>query len=77
MTKNNFPTLVGVAAAGSQQALALQLGVTQQAVSLWLQQGYVPLMRTLRLEMIYGISRQRLISPKVRCLVDITTEGYL
>ena len=63
--------------AGSQTKLAESLGVTQQSVSLWFRRGYVPLLRALEIEMIYGVARHRLVSPRVRRLMDLTSEGDL
>lgn len=59
-----------VTAAGSQEALAAQLGVTQQAVSVWVTQGWAPKKRAIEIEMHYGIPRARLVDPKILDLVD-------
>lgn len=50
--------------AGSQAALGRELGVTWQAVSQWLRQGYVPVGRVTQIETLYGIPRERLLNPK-------------
>ena len=55
--------------AGSQSALAEQLGVSQQAISKWLRRGYVPVKRVLECEATFGIPRVRLINPRLRDLV--------
>ncbi len=55
---------------GSQAALARELGVTQQAVSVWLKQGYAPAERAREIEMLCGVPRARLASPKMMALMD-------
>lgn len=57
--------------AGSQERLADQLGVSQQAISKWLRRGYVPLQRAQEIEIQYGIPRARLINPRIVDLADI------
>lgn len=59
-----------VAAAGSQELLAEQLGVTQQAVSVWVTQGWAPKKRAIEIEMLTGVARARLVDPKILNLVD-------
>lgn len=54
-----------VKAAGTQVKLAEALEVTQQSVSLWLSQGWVPLQRAKEIEERYGIPRIRLINPRI------------
>jgi len=51
--------------AGSQQAVAHQLGVTQQAINKWMVRGWVPLKRALELETAYGVPRATLADPRV------------
>lgn len=51
--------------------LARKLGVTHQAVYQWLKVGWVPLTRALQIENIYGIPRQKLVSPKIARLFAI------
>lgn len=60
-----------VIAAGSQQALADALGVSQQAVSKWVLRGWVPLRRAQEIESLYGVLRGRLINPRIVDLVDL------
>lgn len=55
--------------AGSQEALAERLGISQQAVNKWLKQGYVPLRRSLELETLFGIPRRATIKRELRELV--------
>ena len=50
--------------------LARKLGVTHQAVYQWLAKGWVPLTRALQIERLYGIPRQRLVSPKISRLFE-------
>ena len=59
------------AAGGSQAALADRLGVTQQAVSTWVKQGYVPVRRALEIEALLGVHRHRLLNPRLADLVDL------
>lgn len=61
-----------VAAAGGQAKLAALLGVTQQAVSSWVRRGWVPVRRAAEIEHLLGVSRQRLVDPR---LVDILDPG--
>lgn len=63
---HNKPVEQAVFAAGSQKAMATALGVTQQAVSAWLAQGFVPASRAKEIEVLYGVPRAELISPKLR-----------
>jgi DNA-binding transcriptional regulator YdaS (Cro superfamily) len=53
-----------IVAAGGQQALALELGVSQQAVSRWLKRGWAPVGRIIDIERIFGVPRGRLVNPK-------------
>lgn len=63
--------------AGSAAELARQLKVSGQAVGIWLRQGFVPQGRAKEIEMLYGIDRARLVSPKVRSLMGINPEAEL
>lgn len=67
-------TLSGIAqavkAALTQEALAEKLGVTQQAVSAWLKQGWVPLERAIEIEAEYGIPRAKLANPRIMAMAD-------
>lgn len=58
-----------IAAFGTQAAMAEALGVSQQVVSKWLHQGWVPALRALEIEMLTGVPRARLVSPRLRELV--------
>jgi DNA-binding transcriptional regulator YdaS (Cro superfamily) len=60
-----------IRAAGSQQKLAKRLGVSQQAISAWLERGWVPLRRAQEIETSLGISRAKLIDPRIADLVDL------
>lgn len=50
--------------AGSQGLLAQQLGVSQQAVSKWVERGYTPLRRAQEIEAVYGVPRVALANPR-------------
>ncbi|ATD62519.1 hypothetical protein CNX70_21990 [Janthinobacterium svalbardensis] len=75
MSKRLSPTGIAaaVAAAGTQVSLGQQLGVSQQAINKWHQQGWVPLMRAGQIESRYGIARARLLNPKILALVGTAT----
>ena len=50
---------------GSQAKLAELIGCTQQNVSFWLRQGFVPPDRVLEIEQVSGVGRTELINPKL------------
>lgn len=60
--------------AGSQSRLAEVLGVSQQRVSKWVRNGWVPTGRILEIESQYGISRHRLANPRLAALVGTGAE---
>lgn len=61
--------------AGSQQAVANELGVTQQAINKWMNRGWVPVRRALELELAYGVPRTSLADPRVvDALTPVTIE---
>jgi DNA-binding transcriptional regulator YdaS (Cro superfamily) len=47
--------------AGTQESLALKLGVSQQAVSGWVKDGHVPLRRAVQIESIFGVPAIKLV----------------
>lgn len=59
-----------VDAAKTQQALADQLGVSQQMISKWVKRGYAPAERAVEIEAQYGVSRSELIKPSLRSLLE-------
>lgn len=66
-------TLTGIAIAvgkaGTQAKLAQGLGVSQQAVSQWIDQGWVPLRRAEQIENQYQIPRGQLANPRLLALL--------
>ena len=60
-----------IEAAGSQQALAERLGVTQQVVSTWCRRGWVPVRRAQEIEATLGVPRSTLISQRLVDLVGV------
>ena len=59
-----------IAAAGGVKPLAKALGVTHQAVYEWKRTGWCPPLRAAEIEMLYGVSRRRLVNPRLLQLVD-------
>lgn len=72
---SSFPTGIAsaIAAAGGQAALAGTLHVSQQAVSGWLKQGWVPRDRAKEIENYYNVPRGRLVDPKLLDAVSSET----
>jgi DNA-binding transcriptional regulator YdaS (Cro superfamily) len=60
---------LAIASAGNQAGLAAALGVSQQAVSCWAQQGWVPLRRATQIEGKFAIPRHRLVNPTIVSLL--------
>ena len=58
-----------VEALGSQEAMAKELGVTQQAVSIWVANGYAPTKRVVQIEALTGVPRADLLEPGLADLV--------
>lgn len=56
--------------AGSQQALANQLGVTQAAVSKWRIKGWHPLKRAVAVEALYGVPCKLITHPRIVSLLE-------
>ena len=52
--------------AGGQLQLALELGVSQASVSIWIRRGWLPPARAMQVERMYDLPRQHLISPRLR-----------
>jgi DNA-binding transcriptional regulator YdaS (Cro superfamily) len=51
--------------AGTQEKLAQLLGVSQQAISHWVEKGWVPLQRAVEIERHFAIPRVSLVNPKI------------
>lgn len=64
-----------VEAAGGQVKMAEDMGVTQQAISIWVQRGFAPMKRIVEIETRYGVPRLQLINPRFADLVDLPTES--
>jgi DNA-binding transcriptional regulator YdaS (Cro superfamily) len=58
-----------IESAGSQRKLAELLGVSQQVISGWLAQGYVPAGRVVETEQHTGVPRLLLVNPALRELI--------
>lgn len=55
--------------AGGQTQFAEALGVTQQAVSKWALQGYIPVLRVVEVEQLTKVPRSQLVNPRLHELV--------
>lgn len=55
--------------AGGVKPLANYLGITTQAIYLWLRDGFVSAPRALELEELYGVPREDLLKPELAALV--------
>jgi DNA-binding transcriptional regulator YdaS (Cro superfamily) len=64
---------LAIEVAGGQDALAKSLGCTQQNVSFWKSQGYVPNLRAVEIEQATGVPRIQLIDPRVLELLNTTS----
>lgn len=74
-TTSTSPAPTGIADAvqhvNTQERLAGLLGVSQQAVSIWLRRGWVPLRRSQEIEALTGVPRARLINPRIADMLDL------
>ncbi|WP_198116905.1 Cro/CI family transcriptional regulator [Massilia rhizosphaerae] len=66
---------LAVKKAGTQEKLAKNLGVSQQAISQWIEQGWVPLRRAAQIEQCFSIPRTRLVDPRIVELVIAPTQA--
>jgi DNA-binding transcriptional regulator YdaS (Cro superfamily) len=64
---------LAIEAAGSQEALAAAVGCTQQNVSWWKRQGFVPVEHLVVVEQSTGVSRALLINPRISELLSNNT----
>jgi DNA-binding transcriptional regulator YdaS (Cro superfamily) len=55
--------------AGGANALALKLGVTHQAIYVWMRKGWVPAQRALQIEHLFDIPRVELFKPELSALL--------
>lgn len=62
---NSTGIALAVQQAGTQEKLGQHLGVSQQAVSQWMEKGWVPLARALQIEERFSIPRSRLVDPRI------------
>lgn len=62
-----------VSAAGGRSELADTLGVSVQAIYLWVKRGWVPPARAIELEQRYGIPRVDLVKPSLAALLATAT----
>lgn len=60
------PLYKAVHANGGPVAVSKVLGVTHQAVTHWIAQGYVPTKRVAEFSIQFGVPREQILSPKVR-----------
>mgnify|MGYP002776033164 CR=1 FL=1 len=56
---------LAIEAVGSQEALATAVGCTQQNVSFWKRQGFVPVEHLVVVEQSTGVPRAQLINPRI------------
>lgn len=61
---------LAVEKAGGQAVLAGRLGVSQQAISLWVRRGFAPLKRTDEIAQVTGVPARELMDPRVRKMVE-------
>jgi len=66
-----------IEAAGGPAALARKLGVTHQFVYQCRKRGWVPPVRAVEIEALYGIPRRELVSLRLLHLVDVPTDADL
>lgn len=57
-------------AVNGQRRLALQLGVSQQAVNQWVLQGWAPLGRARQIERLTGVPARELVDPSIKELFE-------
>ena len=55
---------------GSQTELGRRVGVSQQAVNIWLLQGYVPVGRAGLISRISKVPLKELVNPKYLAIID-------
>ena len=58
-----------IAEVGGQESLAKIIGCTQQNISAWKSQGFVPVEHIIAVEQASGVPRARLIKPQILELI--------
>lgn len=66
LPNTDSPLYKAVHANGGPVAVSKVLGVTHQAVTHWIAQGYVPTKRVAEFSIQFGVPREQILSPKVR-----------
>jgi DNA-binding transcriptional regulator YdaS (Cro superfamily) len=61
---------MAVEAAGSQTELAVMVGVAKQSLQEWVARGYVPLERVEQISGLTGVSKLKLVNPKMRAVLS-------
>jgi hypothetical protein len=69
------PISDAVEKAGGAVVLGKKLGITHQAIYLWVRRGYAPVERAIQLEKLSGVARHLLINPKLVSAI-IATDKY-
>lgn len=63
---------VAVELAGNKNMLAFMLDVRRQSIDLWIDRGWVPPLRAMQIEKLFGISSSKLLKPEFAIILDFT-----
>lgn len=63
---------VAVELAGNKNMLAFMLDVTRRSIDLWIDRGWVPPLRAMQIEKLFGISSSKLLKPEFAIILDFT-----